>query len=230
MINSPLISLVLPCRNQADHIAEILARYVNVLGQFGEPFELVVVPNASVDATTEIVHQIARNDSRIVVVPSEQGGWGLAVRLGLSHARGDVLGYTNTARTDPAILPRFVARHLQGGRNLVKARRIARHAPLRELGSAVYNLEARALFGVGCRDINGTPKIFSAAFQRSANLTANGDLLDLELMVQAHRRGVRIEELDLPGFRRHGGRSSTTLKSAWRLYAGAIRLRLTGAA
>jgi Glycosyl transferase family 2 len=228
--DSPLISLVLPCRNQADHIAGILARYVSVLAEFGEPFELVVVPNASVDATAEIVHEIARADSRIRVVSSELGGWGFAVRLGLSQAQGDVLGYTNTARTDPAILPHFLTRHLYGGRGLVKARRVARHAPVRELGSAIYNLEARALFGMGCRDINGTPKIFSASFCRTVTLTANGDLLDLELMVRAHRRGVPIEEVELPGFRRHGGRSSTTLKSAWNMYAGAIRLRLTGAA
>ena len=51
------------------------------------------------------------------------------------------------------------------------------------------------------------------------------DLLDMELMAKAFRMGVKTLEVPLPGFRRHGGRSSTTLSSAWNMYAGVWRLR-----
>ena len=39
------------------------------------------------------------------------------------------------------------------------------------------------------------------------------------------RRDVPIVELPVQGFTRHGGRSSTNLRTAWGLYAGALRLR-----
>jgi hypothetical protein len=110
------------------------------------------------------------------------------------------------------------------------ARREARRAPHRALGSGLYNLEARVCFGLRCRDVNGTPKVFSRALYRAAQPRATGDLLDLELMVQAYRLGVPVEEIPVRAIRRHGGRSSTNLASAWGMYSGALRFWLTGAA
>ena len=223
------VSLVLPCRNQADHIGDVLPRYLGPLEALGRPFELVVVPNASTDATEDVVRALALRDPRIRVAANPAGGWGRSVLTGLAAARGTVLAYTNTARTDPALVPEFIRRHLDGGGCLVKARREARHAPLREAGSFLYNLEARLVFGLRCSDVNGTPKVFARGLYDAARLKEPGDLLDLELMVSAHRRGVRVVEVPVRGFSRHGGKSSTTLKSAWRMYKGAIRLRFDGA-
>jgi glycosyltransferase involved in cell wall biosynthesis len=230
VIEPGLVSLVLPCRNQADHIGDILPRYLDALTATGKPFELVVVPNASTDVTAEVVLNLAAGEPRIRVVENPEGGWGRSVRAGLDAARGDVLAYTNTARTDPAVLAAFLERYRDQGSCLVKARREARRAPLRSLGSTLYNIEARTCFGLRCSDVNGTPKVFSSSFYRASRPDATGDLFDLELMVRAHRLGLSIEEIPLQGFRRHGGRSSTTLKSAWGMYAGAFRLWLSGTA
>ena len=225
------LSLVLPCRNQADHIGTVLPRYIGPLEALGVSFELIVVPNASTDGTEDVVAEIARGDPRVRMAPNPAGGWGLSVRTGLDAARGEILAYTNTARTDPARLPDFIRRYRElGGRSLVKARREARHAPVREIGSLLYNLEARLCFGVRCGDVNGTPKVFSREFYRSLRLSAAGDLLDLELMAAAVRQRVPVDELPVRGFRRHGGKSSTTWKSALNMYGGALRLWWTQAA
>ena len=56
-------------------------------------------------------------------------------------------------------------------------------------------------------------------------LRSDGDLLDLELLAKVQRFGLPVVELPVEGFRRHGGRSSTNLGSAWRMYRGAWRLR-----
>jgi len=223
-MSAPRLSLVLPCRNQADHIGRVLPRYLESLETLGMPFELIVAPNASTDATQSIVEDLARRDMRIRVAPNPAGGWGQSVRLGLQAATGAVLGYTNTARSDPGCLPAFVRRFEGAMPCLVKARREARHAPVREIGSLLYNLEARWLFGIGCRDINGTPKIFGRQLYEELNLTAEGDLLDLQLVSGAARRGYPILEIATHGFQRHGGKSSTTWKSAWNMYTGALRL------
>src|SRR5262249_5526608 len=156
-----------------------------------------------------------RRDDRLRVVTSREGGWGRAVRLGLDAARGDVLGYTNTARTDPAAVPEYFRWCLEGGGCLVKARRRARRAPARSLGSALYNLEAFACFGLRCGDVNGTPKVFPRSVYERARPTSPGDLFDLELLVGVQRMGVPIREVTARGFRRHGGRSSTGLRTAW---------------
>ena len=224
---NPVFSLVLPCRNQADHIGHILPRYVRALEPTGIPFELVVVPNASTDGTEKVVETLGRRDPRIRVAVNPDGGWGLSVRIGLDACRGWIIGYTNTARTEPDVLPRFLTHYQNQPGSLVKALRVQRAAPMRQIGSTLYNFEARVLFGLKTGDVNGTPKIFSGDFYRSILLRSPGDLLDLELIAKAHRNGIDIHEIELPGFKRHGGKSSTTLKSAWNMYMGALKLRLS---
>lgn len=219
-----MLSVVLPCRNQADHIGDVLKRYLDALETLGSPFELVVVPNASTDRTYDVVEQLGRTDDRIRVVSNPLGGWGLSVRAGLDAARGSVLCYTNTARTDPETIPMFLDCYRRHGSCLVKARRGDRNAITRELGSLMYNLEARLFCGVRCQDVNGTPKVFDAGLYRSLRLTANGDLLDLELLSAVARRQVPVVEIPVRGFKRHGGKSSTTWHSAYKMYAGAIGL------
>jgi hypothetical protein len=230
MNSTGLVSLVLPCRNQADHIGRILENYLAALEGLGTPFELVVVPNANTDSTPEIVERLGAADPRIRVVENPLGGWGRSVRTGLAFARGSVLSYTNTARTDPASMPDFIRRYLTSGVALVKARRAARHAPLREFGSMLYNLEAKLCFRVNCRDVNGTPKVFGRSLYETADLSADGDLLDLELMRHVAALGKKVIEVPVRGFKRHGGKSSTTLKSAWKMYAGAFGMWLRNAA
>ncbi|HZW29139.1 MAG TPA: glycosyltransferase family 2 protein [Isosphaeraceae bacterium] len=226
MNDPPLISVVLPCRNQADHIARIVPEYAAALERAGMRFELVVVPNASRDATEPRVRALAAADPRVRCVPNPEGGWGLSVRVGLAAAHGEVLAYTNTARTDPAAIPEFIRRLLARPESLVKAARRRRRAPLREVGSWLYNLEARLLFAVGCDDVNGTPKVFARGVYDRLALAQGGDLLDLELIAQASRLGVPVVDVPTFGFPRHGGKSSTTFRSAWRMYAGALGLRL----
>jgi len=225
-----LISLVLPCRNQADHIGRVVDGYRAALDELGRPFELVVVPNASTDATREVVERLGEADPRVRVVENPLGGWGLSVRTGLAAARGGILAYTNTARTNPATVPDFVRRYVASGAALVKARREARHSPMREFGSMLYNMEAKLCFRVNCRDVNGTPKVFGRALYESAVLSADGDLLDLELMRHVAARGLLVVEIPVRGFTRHGGKSSTTFRSAGKMYAGAFWMWLRSAA
>jgi glycosyltransferase involved in cell wall biosynthesis len=226
MNEQPLISVVLPCRNQADHIGRIVPEYAAALERAGMRFELVVVPNASRDATEARVRELAVDDPRVRCVVNSEGGWGRSVRVGLAAARGDVLCYTNTARTDPGAVADFVRRQLESPGSLVKAARRRRNAPLREVGSWLYNLEARLLFGARCDDVNGTPKVFERQFYDRLALAQDGDLLDLELIAQATRLGVPVVDVPTFGFQRHGGKSSTTFRSAWRMYGGALGLRL----
>jgi hypothetical protein len=73
--------------------------------------------------------------------------------------------------------------------------------------------------------VNGTPKFFSRELFEQAALESEGDMLDMELLAKAERLGVRVVEMPIAGFKRHGGKSSTTLASAWKMYTGAWKLR-----
>ena len=219
------LSVILPCRNQADHIKEVLQRYRAPLDKIGKSYELVVVPNACTDNTFEVVAALAREDKHIAVAENPKGGWGLSVIVGLAAARGSVLCYTNSARTNPVHVPILLEEYLKNAPCLAKVRREKRAAPLREAGSWLYNLEARIFFGIKAADVNGTPKIFSRELYQKLGLFSPGDLLDMELLAKVTRLGLPVIEFPVEGFKRHGGKSSTNLGSAWRMYAGALQLR-----
>lgn len=221
----PRLSIVLPCRNQADHIGRVLGQYFAPLDRAGVAYELIVVPNACTDETCEIVEGLARNEPRMVVVQNPKGGWGLSVLTGLHAARGELLCYANSARTDPAQIPALLRLYEERAPCLAKATRVHRGAPLREWGSWLYNLESRLLFGLPTVDVNGTPKIFSREVFEIVAPSSEGDLLDLELVAGVCRLGLAVVEMPVAGFERHGGVSSTNLASAWNMYAGALALR-----
>jgi glycosyltransferase involved in cell wall biosynthesis len=218
----PELSVILPVHNQGDHIAQVVERYQSEFKN--RPWEIILVPNACRDDSLQICRRLARKSRNIRTVENPAGGWGLSVRMGLQAARGRFLCYTNSARTDPSqIPPLFRQLRAQPG-SVFKISRVARGHLLREFGSRLYNWECRLLFHVSGRDVNGTPKMFSADLFGRMELVSDGDLLDAEFLARCRRMGVPVLETILAGWTRHGGQSTTKFRSAVRMYAGAVRL------
>src|ERR1700753_3459900 len=103
----PKLSIILPVYNQADHVGEIVVQYQAALTHINHSYEIVLVVNGSKDNSLEVCQALAEKDDRIKVLHSIPGGWGLAVRLGLQHAEGEFICYTNSARTEPKNLVLF---------------------------------------------------------------------------------------------------------------------------
>jgi glycosyltransferase involved in cell wall biosynthesis len=219
-----LTSVVLPVRDQAGHIAEVVTEYIAALERSGMRWEIILVPNACRDESAAICARLAAEHAGVRSIVSELGGWGRAVRCGLREASGDLLSYTNSARTtaEELLLLLLYARTFPGV--VVKANRKIREHWTRRLGSLAYNLECRALFDLSSWDVNGTPKVFPRAFQKLLALTRDDDLIDAEFSWICRRESYPMIEVPIFSTRRHGGRSTTNLRSAVRMYVGAYRL------
>src|SRR5688572_16702304 len=94
-----LVSVVLPIWNQADQVQAIVCDFSTCLASLGHGLELLLVVNGPQDDSLEACHHAARTHPGIRVVTTTQAGWGLAVKAGLAAAHGDLLCYTNSART-----------------------------------------------------------------------------------------------------------------------------------
>ena len=67
---------------------------------FGRPLhEIVLIPNGSTDDTEAVCANLAATIADVRSEPAPRGGWGHAVRHGISKAKGDLICYTNSART-----------------------------------------------------------------------------------------------------------------------------------
>ena len=217
-------SIVLPVHNQADHIGSIVWGYLEVLRTLPVSSEIVLVPNACRDASVAICQTLAAAESTVRVAESPLGGWGRAVKHGLAAAAGDLLCYTNSARTTPEELALLLRYALSQPGVVIKANRKIREHWSRRIGSLLYNMECRTLFDLSNWDINGTPKVFPRAFDRLLTLTRDDDLIDAEFSLICRREGYPMLEVPILSYRRHGGKSTTNWRSAVKMYWGAYQL------
>jgi glycosyltransferase involved in cell wall biosynthesis len=218
-----LVSIILPVHNQADHIAATVGEYHAALARLGVGYEMILVVNACTDDSARICQDLSDRLPAVATITSAAGGWGLAVRLGLAAARGDLLLFTNSARTSAAELILVLETALANPAAVAKATRHGGQG-WRSLGSKLYNLECRVLLGIPWPDVNGTPKAFPRSFAPLLELRRDDDLIDAEFCMICRRNGYPLIEVPIRRRTRHGGASTTRLHSALKMYRGALGL------
>lgn len=81
----PLISVIVPCYNQAQYLDECLQ---SVLDQTYTDWECIIVNDGSPDHTEEIAKKWVEKDTRFIYLSKENGGLSDARNYGLKQARG----------------------------------------------------------------------------------------------------------------------------------------------
>ena len=86
----PIVSAVIPCRNEHGHI-EACVR--SVLGQQAVPggFEVIVADGMSDDGTREILAELARENPRLRVIDNPARTTARGMNIGIQHARGEFI-------------------------------------------------------------------------------------------------------------------------------------------
>ena len=82
----PLISVIVPCYNQAQYLDECLR---SVLDQTYQDWECIVVNDGSPDNTEEVANQWLAKDSRFKYLYKENGGLSSARNAGIKEAKGE---------------------------------------------------------------------------------------------------------------------------------------------
>jgi glycosyltransferase involved in cell wall biosynthesis len=175
-------------------------------------YEIVVVDDASTDATGKIADALADDDPRLVVVHHpvnrKLGG---AIKSGFAAATGDVILYTD------ADLPCELGEAAKALRllrlydaDVVSAYRFDRTAEgvQRAVYSFVYNHLVRWALSVRVRDVNFAFKVLRRRVLDHVDLVSEGSFIDAELMAKAHRRGFRIVQFGVDYIARTRGTST----------------------
>lgn len=220
----PVFSIILPLYKQVNHAGHLYDTYTQYLDELPDTWELLFIVNGVDDGAVAALN-LLNTRANVQVHWLEKGGWGRAVKYGLSIAQGKYLCYTNSARTEIKDLIMILNYAKVNNDNVVKATRIIREKLIRKAGSILYNLECRILYRVPVWDINGTPKVIPRKVYKELNIISDDDLIDAEIIVRCALKNVSIIEIPVISTTRISGSSTTNFKSAFKMYSGAIKLK-----
>lgn len=225
-MKNQLISIILPIHNQADHIRSVITEYEEKLSVLPLQYEILLVLNGCRDDSLAVCQDLKNKFSSVRIIETKRSGWGLAVKLGIKEARGDVFCYTNSSRTQAKDLILFLLYALANPETVIKANRKIRESLTRRIGSLLYNIECRTLFDLTYWDINGTPKVFPRKYDKLLQLSREDDLIDLEFNLLCRQAEYPILEIPTFSPKRSGGKSTTRMGSALKMYWGALKMKL----
>lgn len=236
------LSIFYPMWNEEEYIERALhvgKRAAERLKSAGEilDYELIVIDDASTDATGAIADRIAADDPHVRVVHhAKNRKLGGAMKTGFATARGDLVLYTDADLPfDMAELPRAVRLMRDYDADIISAYRFDRTGEgyLRIVYTLVYNLLIRRLFGVKARDINFAFKLCRAEIFDHVQLRSEGSFIDAELVIRATRLGFEMLQFGVDYFPRTRGQSTlaspgvilTILREMWQLRSELAGLR-----
>ncbi|MFM7537832.1 MAG: glycosyltransferase family 2 protein [Acidimicrobiales bacterium] len=181
------------------------------LGEVGE-YDLLIVNDASTDATGRLADELAAADPRVRVVHHpvnrKLGG---SLKTGYANARGELVLYSDADLPfdmDELIKACRVMRHYEA--DLVSAYRLDRTGEgyVRTVYSFFYNSLVRLLFGVRIRDVNFAFKLCHRRLLDKVQLRSEGSFIDAELVVSAVGHGFKVVQFGVDYFPRTRGVST----------------------
>jgi glycosyltransferase involved in cell wall biosynthesis len=206
----PLLTVVIPCYNEARNIPLLLERFAQKLDR--PDVELLLVNNGSTDNSADVLADTLPHYSfaRAHLVPQNQG-YGYGILSGLAQTTSPYIGWTHAdMQTDPYDLIRAVQVLEQNNWPTdlyIKGNRKGR--PLFDdvftMGMSVYET---LYLGVPLWDINAQPNIFHRSFYAQWENPPHDFSLDLYAYYMAHHLRLRMQRMPVRFPERIHGTSS----------------------
>lgn len=187
MLTTASVSIVIPAKNEAESLAELLPR----LRREQPNAEVIVVDDGSTDETAAVC---ATNGARVVSHPYSLGN-GAAIKTGARVARGEVLVLMDAdGQHDPGDVPALLAELDKGFDMVVGARTADTHANIGRWGAnAIYNRLASWMVSHQIADLtSGFRAVRADKFKEFLYLLPNGFSYPTTITMSFFRAGYLV--------------------------------------
>jgi len=180
-------------------------------------YEILIIDDASTDATAKIADELAAADHRVRVIHHpENRKLGGSVRTGIGEATGELVLYTDADMPfDLADLHKALRLMRVYEADIVSAYRFDRtgEGGKRALYSYLYNSMVKVAFGLRMRDVNFAFKLIRRSVIEHIELESEGSFIDVELLAKAQRLGFNIIQFGVDYFPRDRGTSTLSSRA-----------------
>lgn len=196
------VSVVMPCLNEADTIANCILRAQSALDEYGIPGEIIIADNGSTDGSIDIAVGLG---ARVVHVADRGYGNALAGGIAAAHGKYIVMGDADDSY-DFREIPNFVAK-LRQGFDLVQGCRLSRGGgrvlpgamPFthRHWGNPMFSAMARHWFSAPVSDVFCGLRGFTKQFYESLDPHSTGMEFATEMIIKAGLKQAKITEIPI---------------------------------
>ena len=211
-----VVSVVIPCLNEAETITECVIRARHVLEEAGLQGEVLVVDNGSTDGSGDLARKAGAE-----VVEEPRRGYGSAYLAGLAVARGDYIVMVDADLTyDFNEIPQFV-RELENGAQLVMGNRLQDIKPgamplLSRLGNPLLSGFLNILHRTNVHDAHSGMRALRRDALPVLNLRTVGMEFASEMVIRATRERLDVREIPIALHPRVGASKLSPFRDGWR--------------
>jgi glycosyltransferase involved in cell wall biosynthesis len=232
------VSVVIPCLNEAEGIASVVAEARAGLDAAGLHGEVLVVDNGSDDASAELAREAGAS-----VIEERRRGYGSAYLAGLAAARGQYIVMADADGTYPLDRIGDLVERLRGGADMVIGSRFkgtiepgAMPWPNRHIGNPLLTGMLNLLFRSRVSDAHCGLRAMRRDAIPTLKLSALGMEFASEMVIKAGKQRLRIDEVPIAYRVRVGESKLSRFGDAWRhirfmlVYSPAFLFLLPGGA
>jgi glycosyltransferase involved in cell wall biosynthesis len=213
----PLVTVVIPCLNEAENIERCVRTALAVMERHGIEGEVVVADNASEDGSGALAQAAG---ARVVLEPRR--GYGSAYLAGFAAARGRYIVMADADLTyDFAEIPRFVA-ELEAGGELVMGDRMDNIQPgampwlHRYVGNPILTGILNLFFRTGVKDAHCGMRAVRREVLPRLDLRTTGMEFASEMVIRAAKEKLDIREFPIEYHPRGGESKLSSFRDGWR--------------
>lgn len=203
-----LVSIIIPVFNEVTSVTEVVDSVLAAPLPEGLEREVIIVDDGSTDGTSKLLENFRDNPQVRLHYSVLNFGKGVAVRVGLRYAQGDIIVIQDAdLEYDPNHIKDLIEPVLSGERKVVFGSRYLGQRRgmvlLQDLGNRILTGMINLLYGTRLTDSYTCYKIFDRSVLKELRLTARGFELEAEITSRFLQMGHKILEVPIVYKARH---------------------------